>query len=340
MPPLVELNEFPAPLLKAEPRDLLKILGGPTLVYLKGRRDPPLFISVLQHGNEGTGFVAFRELMRRYQGRELPRSVFLFIGNVAAAALGMRSLRGGDFNRFWGGVDHGPGPLLERVRQRVLGHGLFASIDVHNNTGRNPHYACISRLDARSRQLASLFSRTTVYFLEPKRAQSVVFSKDVTALTIECGQSGNPAGTKHALEFLDACLHIAELPDRLPGAGAQEIYHTIARVELGSDCRIAFSTDPVEKRNAASVVFRGDLDQLNFTEAGKGTVLAEVMDSSGFQWSVRHTSTEVSPRPEPLLVVEDRKLILNTELIPSMFTLDASVMRDDCLGYLMVRWQD
>ena len=85
---LNERDRMPLSLLQADAGDLHEILGGPTLFHLQGRRDPALFVSVLMHGNETTGWYAIREVLLRYVGREgllLPRSLSLFIGNTAAA---------------------------------------------------------------------------------------------------------------------------------------------------------------------------------------------------------------------------------------------------------------
>ena len=55
-----------------------------------------------QPGNEGTGWEALRALLRDYQGRELPRALTIFIGNVSAAKAGLRRLEGQpDYNRIW-----------------------------------------------------------------------------------------------------------------------------------------------------------------------------------------------------------------------------------------------
>jgi len=43
----------------------------------------------------------------------------------------------------------------------------FASIDIHNDTELNPHYACVTRLEPQFIALARLFSRTIVHFERP-----------------------------------------------------------------------------------------------------------------------------------------------------------------------------
>ena len=88
---LQELTHIPAGLLDLPAPELHSTLGGPTLIHLEGHREPALFVSVLMHGNETTGWEAVRAWLRAYRpgggDQELQRSVSLFIGNVAAAGL-------------------------------------------------------------------------------------------------------------------------------------------------------------------------------------------------------------------------------------------------------------
>lgn len=88
--------------LQLDATQLHQHLGGPSLFSIAGRRDQPVFISVLMHGNEIVGWEAIRQLLLRYQTRrmELPRSIELFIGNTQAAESGARHLeRQPDYNR-------------------------------------------------------------------------------------------------------------------------------------------------------------------------------------------------------------------------------------------------
>lgn len=90
----------------------------------------------------------------------------------------------------------------------------FASIDIHNNTGINPHYACINKLDHRYLQLASLFGRLTVYFTHPKGVQYSAFAELCPAVTLECGRPNQQHGVDHAIEFIDSCLHLSTISEQ------------------------------------------------------------------------------------------------------------------------------
>ncbi|NOZ38522.1 MAG: peptidase M14, partial [Gammaproteobacteria bacterium] len=172
------LTELPEGLLQCDARQLIKILSGPTLIQLEGKRNDVLFISVLLHGNEITGWEALRSVLSHYRDKVLPRSLCLFIGNVEAAAEGQRCLPGQtDYNRIWKvdglTAEHG---LAREVLAELDALQLFAAIDIHNNSGINPHYACINRLDADFLHLARLFSRTLVYFIQPDEVMSLALT--------------------------------------------------------------------------------------------------------------------------------------------------------------------
>jgi succinylglutamate desuccinylase len=141
---LTVLDTLPERFLDTPARELHRLLAGPTLIHLPGRRQPPLFISVLLHGNEDSGVVALQSVLRAYGQRLLPRALSILIGNVAAAREGLRRLDDQpDYNRVWPGSDaHAETPehaAMQQVHCLMQARGVFASIDIHNNTGLNPH---------------------------------------------------------------------------------------------------------------------------------------------------------------------------------------------------------
>ncbi len=209
------LPELPEGLLDLPASQLHTLLPGPSLIHLPGRREPPLFVAVLLHGNEDTGWEALRTLLKRYRERQLPRALSCFIGNVQAASQGVRHLPGqADFNRIWGGGTGAEQRMAARVLEEIRQRQVFASIDIHNNTGLNPHYACVNRTEAAWLHLATLFSRTVVYFTRPSSVLSLAMASFSPSVTLECGQAGDPHGTQHALDYLEACLHLSHLPER------------------------------------------------------------------------------------------------------------------------------
>jgi hypothetical protein len=67
-------ERLPEGFLECSARELHRVVPGPTLFLLEGRREPTLFVSLLLHGNEDTGLLAVQALLRRYRpgGGEQP----------------------------------------------------------------------------------------------------------------------------------------------------------------------------------------------------------------------------------------------------------------------------
>lgn len=329
---LTVLEQLPAGLLEREAPQLHEVLSGPTLIHLRGRRPEPLLISVLLHGNESTGWLALRELLRRHPPENLPRSVSVLIGNVAAARDGLRRFEHQpDYNRVWRGDDGTPEHAMARqVVDEMRDRRVFASVDVHNNTGFNPHYACVNRLDHRFLHLATLFSRTVVYFIKPDTVQSLALAAVCPAVTLECGQPGQPHGTEHALSYLEACLHLAELPAHPVAEHDINLFHTVAVLKVPAESSFGFEAE------ASDIWFASDLDRLNFRELPAGTVLGWVRDGcSGRLEAWNEAGQEVGSR---YFAVDDGEIRTSLPVMPSMLTLDARVIRQDCLGYFMERY--
>jgi succinylglutamate desuccinylase len=337
---LTETDQLPAGLLDCPAGELHRMLPGPTLIHLPGRRSEPLFVSVLLHGNEPVGWDAARHLLRGYRPgggkRELPRALSLFIGNLAAARQGLRRLdKQPDYNRVWPGAD---APSSHPDEQHMMRHivntmarrNVFASIDIHNNTGINPHYACINRLDHAFLHLASLFSRTLVYFTRPTGVQSLAMAALCPAVTLECGKSGQRLGEAHAAEYLNAALHLVAHPNHPVAAHDVDLFHTVAIVKVPEGTSFAFNDD-----NGAEIGFAADLERLNFREIPAGTPLARVRCHQPPLRVMNEHDQDVSSE---FLQVVDNELLTRKPLMPSMLTTDENAVRLDCLCYFMERF--
>ena len=240
-----ELESLPEQFLTVAADELFSLLKKPTLIHLKGKNTQPLFISTLLHGNETTGFYALQNLLKKYQQAELPRSLSIFIGNVEAAAQNLRRLdRQVDFNRIWPGTHEdflAEAHMMQNITNIMQKKHTFASIDIHNNTGCNPHYGCINKLDPQYLALAGLFGHTVVYFTSPKGVQSSAFAEICPAVTLECGQSGELDGIEHAVKYIDTVLNLQTIPNSIEDH--IHIYHTVARVFIPEKYSFGFSDD-------------------------------------------------------------------------------------------------
>jgi succinylglutamate desuccinylase len=325
------LDTLPQGLLALDASHLYQVLPGPTLIHLPGRRREPLFISVLLHGNEYSGWEAVRTLLQKYQDVMLPRSLSIFVGNTEAARYGVRRLNAQpDYNRIWRGGGTPEHKMMSKVLAEMRERQVFASVDIHNNTGANPHYACVNVLESRFLHLAALFSRTVVYFTTPDTVQSRAFAELCPAVTVEVGQSGHRYGVDHALEYVDACLHLASLPEHPVASADLDLFHTVAIVRVPIDVSFGFDGGDTELRLV------DDLDRLNFCELPTGTLFGwaqthrnawlEVWDESGAEVSERY------------FTVCNSEILTTRPVMPSMLTLDEQVIRQDCLCYLMERY--
>jgi len=331
--PFEQLDYLPDALLDADYRSLQSILPVPTLIHIPGKQAAPLFVSVLLHGNEPTGFEAVKLLLKKYNNKSLPRSLSLFVGNVSAASQDLRRFDAQpDYNRIWPGTEI-PVCAETEMAKAIVGvmkkRNVFASIDIHNNTGLNPHYACINSLDNRFLQLASLFGRLVVYFIRPKGVQSAAFAELCPAVTLECGRPGQQHGVEHALEFLDSCLHLSELPRHQVLAQDIDLFHTVAQVKV--DEKIKFSFDQAD----TDLLLNNDIERMNFTEVSPGTVLGIARNTDGMPLIAKDEFGNIVT--DNFFSIENGDLQLNRLAMPSMLTLDERVIRQDCLCYLMER---
>ena len=330
---LTQFDALPAGLLDLPAARLDEVLPGPALIHLPGRRTPPLFVSVLLHGNEDTGWLAAQSVLRKYAESALPRALSLFIGNIAAARSGQRRLDGQpDYNRVWPGSDEAhPAELamMQQVVDAMRARGVFASIDIHNNTGLNPHYACVNRLDHEFLHLATLFSRIVVYFIRPRGVQSAAFAELCPSVTVECGKPGMPGSVEHAAAFIEACLHLSEFPVHPVAAHDVDLFHTVATVKVPEGASFGFDAPDVD------IDFVPELDHFNFRELEHGDRWGRVRQggSARLQALDEH-GEDMGAR---LFDYRQNQITLRQPLMPAMLTRDERVIRQDCLCYLMER---
>ena len=330
---LDRFDHFPDALLDLPASELWRQLRGPSLFHLQGRQAQPLFVSVLLHGNEDLGWRAMQSLLRQHRDTLLPRSMLLFVGNIAAAKAKVRTLpQQEDHNRAWPGTPSPGTPLarlLADVVEIVRREAPFASIDIHNNTGHNPHYSCVNNLGEAHLHLARLFSRTVVYFEQPVGVQSAALAPICPAVTVECGRAGEDASVGPAAEFVHAALAMQHFPGhRLPDSDL-DLMRTFAIIKVPADA--SFSYDGTD----ADFRLRADLDRLNFSELDPGVVFGTLGGSGGRRFDI--VAAEGERAAGGYFDYSGGEIRLSQRAIPAMLTLDPNAVRLDCLGYLMHR---
>ena len=325
---------MPAGLLELPATELHEVLGGPTLIHLQGRNPQPLFVTVLQHGNETTGWDAVRRLLKsHYEFDQLPRSLSILVGNTAAAKHRLRRLDDQlDYNRCWPGGSLGDsdiGKMFQQVTDRVRTLSPIAAIDFHNNTGLNPHYAAINRIRPEFLRLASYFSSKVVYFTIPLGTQSLSLSRFVPSATLECGQAGELQGADHSMGFLETCLHLDDIPTTPLSEEDVHLFHMVATVRVHEEAFFGFGHVPTD------ISFRENLDVLNFQELPSGISLGKI--NGGPAYPLIATNIEGADVTKQYFRFDRGQIETVREIMPSMLTPDRRVIQQDCLCYLMDR---
>ncbi|WP_300529490.1 M14 family metallopeptidase [Maricaulis sp.] len=325
--PLARYDALPDALLRIGPREIRSVFPDPALIHLEGLAGAPVFLSVLLHGNETTGFFVLQRLAHWMRSHKLPRPLIIFVGNVHATEAGVRHLAAQpDYNRIWEG---GPGPehaLAMEVLAVARDARPFAAIDIHNNTGLNPHYACVNRLEPEFLHLASLFSPTLVTFNNPSSVISMAMANICPAVTVEAGKSGDARGIERAFDLVLDTLHLHAF--RTSGLERKvSIYETVGRVELARHLSFGFT-----ETSDADLVFPADLERWNFTGLKAGTEFATSRVPAPVLRVVNARREDITA---DFFARDGNAIRLTRDITPSMLTRDPHILREDCLCYLM-----
>ncbi len=323
------LDYLPEKILQKKAHELFELLDEPTLIHLSGIQSEPLFISVLLHGNETTGWEALKLYLIEQENKQLPRSISIFIANISAAREHKRVLDGQlDYNRVWHNHPSAEGKMMTRILHEMQKKQIFASIDIHNNTGKNPHYACINKKQHDFFQLAHLFSRTVVYFTQPDTVQSMAFSKLCPAVTIECGQPEQQHGVAHAKNYIEQIMSMGSFNHKVLKEEDFDLYHTMAIVKVPEQFSISF--DPAQP---SDINFSRDIDRLNFTEIGIGEHLAKI--EPGKKIYLQAIDEQGKAVDQRYFSYDNGEIRTRIALMPSMLTTKKEIIHQDCLCYLM-----
>ncbi len=328
------LDQLPDDILKVEANELYRYVDNHTLVHLEGQIKRPLFVSILQHGDETTGWDAIKLLLEQHQ-KKLPRSIYLLFGNVDAARHNLRQLDDQpDYNRCWPGLhqsEHEVAKKMAFITDMMAKIKPFASIDIHNNSGRNPHYAGINSLNGQFVNLASLFSETIIHFTSPDGIQSGAFAPFCPSVTIECGMSGTADGIEQTHTFLENLIRLATLKE-IPGiAEHQQVLNIFSTVKIKSDVSIGIQGDHYE---SVDFLINNDLDYLNFHMVEAGTVFGTTAHNNipmpfTFTDQIGHDITN------RYFEQDGQEIKLKQKVVPAMITQSIKAIRLDCLCYFM-----
>lgn len=328
------LDQLPKGILDVDAEDLHQFLDNHTLVHITGRIERPLFVSILQHGDETTGWDAMKALIKNHKA-QLPRSIYLLFGNVEAAAKNLRQLDDQpDFNRCWPGLHRQKNITAQKmafITDMMAEIKPFASIDIHNNSGRNPHYAGINSLNGEFVNLASLFSETIIHFTSPDGIQSGAFAQFCPAVTIECGMSGTADGIEQTHTFLENLIQLSSLK-KIPGiAEHQQVLNIFSTVKIKPEVSIGIEGETVAE---VDFLINDDLDYLNFHLIEAGTVFGKTNNN---EVPMPFTVTDQIGHDitDRYFEQTDNEVRLKQKVVPAMITQSIHAIRLDCLCYFM-----
>ncbi len=317
---LTILEEIPEEFFKLSAQGLFKIFHSPTLIHLKtNSKKQPIFISTLLHGNEHSGVMSIQEYL---QNNELDRDLILFFGNIKAAKYGKRHLDSQpDYNRIWTSSHH----FVKKTLAYLEEHNVELCIDLHNNTGNNPCYSCISQKSLKHYNLAYAFSEKIVYFTDPIEAMSVVLSRHYPSITIEAGKSGDPVGIYKTVEFLKKVVKGIDLEK--PLEIKPRVFHTIGKIKIDIDDPVTFEEDEFK---GDGFLFRHDLETLNFSKLSTDSWIGR-----SEKLPIIENYSKDPDKNLDFLELQDNIITCRKPFIPAMFTHDIEILYSDCLGYIM-----
>ncbi|WP_418116786.1 M14 family metallopeptidase [Variovorax sp. 350MFTsu5.1] len=329
--PLV-LDHLPSGFMSASARTLHEVVPSPALIHLPGLQPRPVFVSVLLHGNEDVGLLALQSVLSRYEGRPLPRALSIFVGNVEAARAGVRRLEDQpDYNRIWPRSapatphQHMAARVMDAMREREV----FLAIDLHNNSGRNPLYSCLSATGAEHLRLARMFSPLAVLIQAPQ-SLGAAFTPICPTVCCECGEIGNAQGVAQAAKLIERCL----ADDFGEGtahddAKALDIFQAFAMLKVAEGLTLSCDGE------AADLQLPPEIESFNFQALEPGHVIATTLSHPDVE-PLRAYRLD-GEAMAGMLVRKGADVCLSTQAVAAMFTRDLRAIRQDCLGYLMQR---
>lgn len=313
-------------ILNLHARDLASVLSGPTLFDLSTPNNPPIFVSVLLHGNETSGWDAIRLLLKEQEKSCETSSLYLLVGNVEAARQGVRALdEQPDFNRIWEENGSGHADWTQDVISEVSSSNPWFALDIHNNTCPNPHHSVITDLKPETLSVAREFSDIAIFASQPPGVLSRRCSEFCTAITIEVGIPDDETSALRAKAFLASLFKRGTVPN-LSNEDLR-IYRNSVRVVI-------------ERAHAMQdwqvPEFAPSLNQWNFKTLARGTPIARIKPGGGRLIAHDDHMQDVT---HSYLEYKGDEVVLSSDVIMSMYTEDPRIALQDCVCYFLEPWE-
>ena len=323
------IHAIPKHIDECVPENIFDFFSGPTLIEIDQGQEEWLFVSVLLHGNELVGLDVLKKIQKEISSqKKLSKNLAIFVGNIAACQKRKRKLsHQPDFNRIWSPEQR---DLIPQFGQELLSwvsqKKLFAAIDVHNTTGKNPFYGCVTNISFRSLFLASLFSKTGVYFETPRNVLIRVLSDYCPSVVIECGLPNNPLGGERAFSFVWKVLNMENLNPPEQEKIHLNLYHTVGRIVLKENKTFGFGL------SKADISFDINVEDYNFVLMEKGTCFAKLSTTDIPLQVIDENFNDIT---DHFLEKMNGQVCIKRNTVPALITKDRNVIVSDCFGYFM-----
>lgn len=317
------------------PRDVCRLFPSSTLFDLPGAMGKgAIFLGALIHGNETTSFYVIQEFLRTWRPMQGPR-VMIFWGNIQAASHGLRQMPSGvDFNRIWDGPRVPEFAWANELLERIQTVSPYVGLDIHNTSGSNPLFSCLSEINPKLLCLAQAFAPKIFYSGKIKNVLSYQVNKICPALTLECAQSGDEVGKQRALALVHRLYHEGPqffssnvlVSESIPF----EIYECIGQLKLGAKWRPIFSGPTLDE---SSVILNHELESYNFQSLPAGNWIAR----GGGPGAIEVVANEGKPMTEQFIEYQNGYWRLKQNIIPAMMSNHLAIIESDCWGHLLKR---
>ena len=318
---ITNLEEFKQS-LNFRSEELRQLYDEPILFDLSKAGERPFFVSTLLHGNETSGWEATRNLATEVLEDNGIPSFILLLGNIVAAERNLRHLKGQpDFNRIWGQGNSPYHQWAQEVLEYVRAKQPWYSLDIHNNTGPNPHHSIVTSLDTPTLRSARLFSENVIFAQQPPGVLTRRCAEFSIALTIESGLPQDPHSAIRAHNLIKTLWTRQEVPDT--DISDLKIFENSVRVVLENAAEL--SNDDVPH-------FAPFLHRYNFKKIPAGTQLAKLTTP---QTRLIALDEQQQDRTADYLSYDGANISTRQDTIMSMYTEDPLIVRQDCVCYFL-----
>ncbi len=316
-------------------KNVLEHLQGMSLIFHAGNYENTVLVSTMLHGNETSGLDILKKFLKKIEGIEDRPNILILLGNPKAFHENKRFIQGQlDHNRIWTTKESRPDNLTaQKAINHFIEHDFLCAVDIHNNTGKNPIFCCVNRLDKKTLGLAQMFGTDVLFFEDPETALSTFMGRFCPSMAIECGLSGDEFGIERATKFLTEVVKIRTKEDLIEHKFKKNIFKSFGKFTLPIDTEVSFIRRdflPTEKNKG--VYFFDDLEGYNLKLVPEGTHFGFLFGEKSQVESFTDFGEDIFSK---YFEIKDNKIISKISFYAAMVTKDVAVAKADCFFYFL-----